>query len=97
MLCLLCKKQIHGAQHAEPHSTPVKSPRSKCVLPPSGTIESINLDAVPQSAPRLDNTAAKHKLAVKPKNQRISRKHRRVTQVSHIDSDKQCPLVLKIC
>ncbi|XP_060884739.1 capping protein inhibiting regulator of actin dynamics isoform X1 [Labrus mixtus] len=69
-----------GAQHAEPHSTPVKSPRSKRVLPPTGTIESINLDAVPQSVPRLDNTAAKHKLAVKPKNQRVSRKHRRFTQ-----------------
>uniref|UniRef100_A0A3Q3MY43 Capping protein inhibiting regulator of actin dynamics n=1 Tax=Labrus bergylta TaxID=56723 RepID=A0A3Q3MY43_9LABR len=60
--------------------TPVKSPRSKRVLPPTGTIESINLDAVPQSVPRLDNTAAKHKLAVKPKNQRVSRKHRRFTQ-----------------
>lgn len=67
----------------EPHCTPVKSPRAKCVLPPTGTIESINLDAVPQSAPRLDNAAAKHKLSVKPKNQRISRKHRRFTQVSH--------------
>uniref|UniRef100_A0A3Q1FJM0 Capping protein inhibiting regulator of actin dynamics n=1 Tax=Acanthochromis polyacanthus TaxID=80966 RepID=A0A3Q1FJM0_9TELE len=64
------------------HSPPVKSPRSKRVLPPSGTIESINLDAVPQSVPRLDNTAAKHKLSIKPKNQRISRKHRRFTQES---------------
>ncbi|KAM7012865.1 capping protein inhibiting regulator of actin dynamics isoform 2-T2 [Tautogolabrus adspersus] len=73
-------KQVQGAQHAEPHSTPVKSPRSKRVLPPTGTIESINLDAVPQSVPRLDNAAAKHKLAVKPKNQRVSRKHRRFTQ-----------------
>ncbi|XP_034439539.1 cancer-related regulator of actin dynamics homolog isoform X2 [Hippoglossus hippoglossus] len=70
-------KQVQGAQA---HTTPVKSPRSKRVLPPTGTIESINLDAVPQSAPRLDNTAAKHKLSVKPKNQRISRKHRRATQ-----------------
>ncbi|XP_076582508.1 capping protein inhibiting regulator of actin dynamics isoform X1 [Chaetodon auriga] len=73
-------KQVQGAQHAEPYSTPAKSPRSKRVLPPTGTIESINLDAVPQSVPRLDNTAAKHKLSVKPKNQRISRKHRRFTQ-----------------
>ncbi|XP_037627135.1 capping protein inhibiting regulator of actin dynamics isoform X2 [Sebastes umbrosus] len=73
-------KQVQGAQQAGPHSTPVKSPRSKRVLPPTGTIESINLDAVPQSVPRLDNTAAKHKLAVKPKNQRVSRKHRRFTQ-----------------
>uniref|UniRef100_A0A3B4XLL6 Capping protein inhibiting regulator of actin dynamics n=1 Tax=Seriola lalandi dorsalis TaxID=1841481 RepID=A0A3B4XLL6_SERLL len=62
------------------HTTPVKSPRSKRVLHPTGTIESINLDAVPQSVPRLDNTAAKHKLSVKPKNQRVSRKHRRFTQ-----------------
>ncbi|KAE8294525.1 hypothetical protein D5F01_LYC07479 [Larimichthys crocea] len=73
-------KQVQAAQQAEPHSTPAKSPRSKRVLPPTGTIESINLDAVPQSVPRLDNTAAKHKLSVKPKNQRISRKHRRFTQ-----------------
>ncbi|XP_068175471.1 capping protein inhibiting regulator of actin dynamics isoform X2 [Antennarius striatus] len=72
--------KVQVAQHAEPHTTPVKSPRSKRALPPSGTIESINLDAVPQSVPRLDNTAAKHKLSVKPKNQRISRKHRRFTQ-----------------
>ncbi|XP_035503961.2 capping protein inhibiting regulator of actin dynamics isoform X1 [Scophthalmus maximus] len=70
-------KQVQGTHT---HSTPVKSPRSKRVLPPTGTIESINLDSVPQSAPRLDNTAAKHKLSVKPKNQRISRKHRRFTQ-----------------
>ncbi|XP_051954077.1 capping protein inhibiting regulator of actin dynamics-like isoform X2 [Xyrauchen texanus] len=61
------------------HSTPVQSPRTK-LPPPPGTIESINLDAVPQSVPRLDNTAAKHKLSVKPKNQRVSRKHRRFTQ-----------------
>ncbi|KAI3368335.1 hypothetical protein L3Q82_008042 [Scortum barcoo] len=73
-------QQVHGAQPAEPHSTPVKSPRSKRVLPATGTIESINLDAVPQSVPRLDNAAAKHKLSVKPKNQRVSRKHRRFTQ-----------------
>uniref|UniRef100_A0A8C4EZC9 Capping protein inhibiting regulator of actin dynamics n=1 Tax=Dicentrarchus labrax TaxID=13489 RepID=A0A8C4EZC9_DICLA len=74
------------AQQAEPPSTPVKSPRSKRVLPPTGTIESINLDAVPQSVPRLDNTAAKHKLSVKPKNQRISRKHRRFTQVKDLEA-----------
>ncbi|XP_038563234.1 capping protein inhibiting regulator of actin dynamics [Micropterus salmoides] len=73
--------KVQGAQQAETqHSTPVKSPRSRRVLPPTGTIESINLDAVPQSVPRLDNTAAKHKLSVKPKNQRVSRKHRRFTQ-----------------
>uniref|UniRef100_A0A3B5LDS9 DUF4592 domain-containing protein n=1 Tax=Xiphophorus couchianus TaxID=32473 RepID=A0A3B5LDS9_9TELE len=78
--------QVLAQVEAEPpkmepkqHSTPVKSPRSKRVLPPTGTIESINLDAIPQSVTRLDNTAAKHKRSVKPKNQRISRKHRRFT------------------
>uniref|UniRef100_A0A3Q2CUJ2 Capping protein inhibiting regulator of actin dynamics n=1 Tax=Cyprinodon variegatus TaxID=28743 RepID=A0A3Q2CUJ2_CYPVA len=71
--------KVQGAQSFGQHSPPVKSPRSKRVLPPMGTIESINLDAVPQSVPRLDNTAAKHKLSIKPKNQRISRKHRRFT------------------
>ncbi|XP_058494810.1 capping protein inhibiting regulator of actin dynamics isoform X2 [Solea solea] len=74
------KTEPQQAQGTHTHSTPVKSPRSKRVLPPTGTIESINLDSVPQSAPRLDNAAAKHKLSVKPKNQRISRKHRRFTQ-----------------
>ncbi|XP_029684222.1 capping protein inhibiting regulator of actin dynamics [Takifugu rubripes] len=74
------ESKVYGTQQVEPHSTPVKSPRTKCALPPTGTIESINLDALPQSAPRLDNAAAKHKLSVKPKNQRISRKHRRFTQ-----------------
>ncbi|KAK3516493.1 hypothetical protein QTP70_019880, partial [Hemibagrus guttatus] len=68
-----------AARDAVHYRTPVKSPRTKRP-PPTGTIESINLDAVPQSAPRLDNTAAKHKLSVKPKNQRVSRKHRRFTQ-----------------
>ncbi|XP_034036381.1 cancer-related regulator of actin dynamics homolog isoform X2 [Thalassophryne amazonica] len=72
--------KFQAAQQTAAQSTPVKSPRSKRVLPPTGTIESINLDAVPQFVPRLDNTAAKHKLSVKPKNQRISRKHRRFTQ-----------------
>ncbi|KAL6107545.1 cracd [Pungitius sinensis] len=69
---------------AGPPSTPVKSPRSRRVLPPTGTIESINLDAVPQAVPRLDNTAARHKLSVKPKNQRLSRKHLRFTQEGSI-------------
>ncbi|XP_051930075.1 capping protein inhibiting regulator of actin dynamics isoform X2 [Hippocampus zosterae] len=67
------------SQERSHHGTPVKSPRSKRVLPPGGTIESVNLDAVPQSAFLLDNTAAKHKLSVKPKNQRVSRKHRRIS------------------
>eukprot|EP00064_Thunnus_orientalis_P017657 superscaffoldBa00003812_g17742 len=72
--------KVQETQQAGLHTTPMKSLRSKRVLPPTGTIESINLDAVPQSVPRLDNTAAKHKLSVKPKNQRVSRKHRRFTQ-----------------
>ncbi|KAM9479333.1 capping protein inhibiting regulator of actin dynamics-like isoform 1-T1 [Salvelinus alpinus] len=72
--------ESHGAPQAEAPSTPVKSPMSKQVLPAIGTIESIDLDGVTQSVPRLDNTAAKHKLSVKPKNQRISRKHHRYTQ-----------------
>ncbi|XP_075340786.1 capping protein inhibiting regulator of actin dynamics isoform X2 [Odontesthes bonariensis] len=71
--------KVQGAHTSGQHSTPVKSPRSRRVLSPTGTIESINLDAVPQSVLRLDNTAAKHKLSVKPKNQRVSRKHRRFT------------------
>ncbi|XP_067086705.1 capping protein inhibiting regulator of actin dynamics [Osmerus mordax] len=70
---------VQGSHRGEIHHTPVKSPRSKCILPATGTIESINLDSVPQSVPRLDNTAAKHKLSVKPKNQRVSRKHRKFT------------------
>ncbi|XP_068448986.1 capping protein inhibiting regulator of actin dynamics isoform X3 [Clinocottus analis] len=76
--------KVQGAQPAGPSGSvgapPVRSPRSRRILAPAGTIESINLDAVPQSGPRLDNTAAKHKLSVKPKNQRVSRKHRRFTQ-----------------
>ncbi|XP_047443018.1 capping protein inhibiting regulator of actin dynamics isoform X2 [Mugil cephalus] len=77
---LKAEPQDQGAQPSGPHSPPAKSQRSKRVLSPTGTIESVNLDAVPQSVPRLDNAAAKHKLAVKPKNQRVSRKHRRFTQ-----------------
>ncbi|KAF5900526.1 uncharacterized protein DAT39_009739, partial [Clarias magur] len=74
------KEKVQSATHdVVQYRTPVKSPRTKRP-PPPGTIESINLDAIPQSAPRLDNTAAKHKLSVKPKNQRVSRKHRRFTQ-----------------
>ncbi|XP_052391771.1 capping protein inhibiting regulator of actin dynamics-like isoform X2 [Carassius gibelio] len=72
-------KENAGSHDTVDHRAPVKSPRTKRP-PPPGTIESINLDAVPQSVPRLDNTAAKHKLSVKPKNQRVSRKHRRFTQ-----------------
>ncbi|XP_019904466.3 cancer-related regulator of actin dynamics homolog isoform X3 [Esox lucius] len=74
--------QDQGASLGAPQtpSTPLRSPRSKRVIPATGTIESIDLDGVPQPIARLDNTAAKHKLSVKPKNQRISRKHRRFTQ-----------------
>uniref|UniRef100_F6ZAQ8 Capping protein-inhibiting regulator of actin dynamics n=1 Tax=Xenopus tropicalis TaxID=8364 RepID=F6ZAQ8_XENTR len=60
--------------------TPVKPSRSKRPFAVSGTIESINLDAVPRSVDRLDNTFAKHKLSVKPKNQRVSKKHRGMSQ-----------------
>ncbi|XP_041081167.1 LOW QUALITY PROTEIN: capping protein inhibiting regulator of actin dynamics-like [Polyodon spathula] len=61
----------------EKQATPVKSLRPKAAT--AGTIESINLDAVPLSGSRLDNTAAKHKLSIKPKNQRASKKHQRLT------------------
>ncbi|XP_061680406.1 capping protein inhibiting regulator of actin dynamics [Syngnathoides biaculeatus] len=77
---LKAETAVGAALQATSHGTPVKSPRSRKVLPPGGTIESVNLDAIPQSASLLDNTAAKHKLSVKPKNQRISRKHRRFTE-----------------
>ncbi|XP_031444474.1 cancer-related regulator of actin dynamics isoform X2 [Phasianus colchicus] len=62
--------------------TPVKSSRPKRQFSCSGTIETINLDAVPQAVARLDNSAAKHKLSVKPKKQRMSRKHKRLTKGS---------------
>ncbi|XP_073439678.1 capping protein-inhibiting regulator of actin dynamics isoform X2 [Dendrobates tinctorius] len=80
------KEEIEETQHSTMDSlgersgskiTPVKSSRTKR---PSGTIESINLDAVPRSAACLDNSAAKHKLAVKPKNQRVSKKLRGMSQ-----------------
>ncbi|KAG8591960.1 hypothetical protein GDO81_000357 [Engystomops pustulosus] len=67
--------------------TPVRSSRTKR---PSGTIETINLDAVPRSAACLDNSAAKHKLSVKPKNQRVSKKHRGMSQDCYsIEDDEQ--------
>uniref|UniRef100_A0A8C5P8Z2 Capping protein inhibiting regulator of actin dynamics n=1 Tax=Leptobrachium leishanense TaxID=445787 RepID=A0A8C5P8Z2_9ANUR len=65
---------------AEDKVTPIKMSRHKHHQASSGTIESINLDAVPRSVAPLDNSAAKHKLAVKPKNQRVSQKHRRMSQ-----------------
>uniref|UniRef100_A0A3Q2Z4W8 Capping protein inhibiting regulator of actin dynamics n=1 Tax=Hippocampus comes TaxID=109280 RepID=A0A3Q2Z4W8_HIPCM len=80
--------RVTAQVETEHHGTPVKSPRSKRVLPPGGTIESVNLDAVPQSAFLLDNTAAKHKLSVKPKNQRVSRKHRRFSQKHRVEEER---------
>ncbi|KAM8800963.1 capping protein-inhibiting regulator of actin dynamics isoform 2-T4 [Rhynchonycteris naso] len=57
---------------------PSKPSRPKRHLSSAGTIESVNLDAIPLAIARLDNSAAKHKLSVKPKNQRVSKKHRRL-------------------
>ncbi|XP_076993053.1 capping protein-inhibiting regulator of actin dynamics isoform X2 [Tamandua tetradactyla] len=62
---------------------PVKPSRPKRHLSSAGTIESVNLDAIPLAIARLDNSAAKHKLSVKPKNQRVSKKHR------HLARDRQ--------
>uniref|UniRef100_A0A8C9A4V0 Capping protein inhibiting regulator of actin dynamics n=1 Tax=Prolemur simus TaxID=1328070 RepID=A0A8C9A4V0_PROSS len=59
---------------------PVKPSRPKRHFSSAGTIESVNLDAIPLAIARLDNSAAKHKLSVKPKNQRVSKKHRRLAQ-----------------
>ncbi|XP_038647074.1 capping protein inhibiting regulator of actin dynamics isoform X5 [Scyliorhinus canicula] len=67
----------------EEQVTPVRSSWPTSPLSPvssGGTIESINLDAVPQSMSRLDNAAAKHKLSVKPRNQRISKKPGRLAR-----------------
>nr|XP_008123916.1 PREDICTED: uncharacterized protein KIAA1211 [Anolis carolinensis] len=61
---------------------PVKSSsRPKRHHSPSGTIETVNLDAIPLAVACLDNSAAKHKLSVKPKNQRVSTKHKRLSKV----------------
>ncbi|XP_044873876.1 capping protein-inhibiting regulator of actin dynamics [Mauremys mutica] len=74
---------VPGRGHeVEKKVTPVKSSRSKRHISSGGTIESINLDAVPQAVARLDNSAAKHKLSIRPKKQRLSRKHRRLTKES---------------
>ncbi|XP_051026382.1 capping protein-inhibiting regulator of actin dynamics [Acomys russatus] len=64
----------------EEKAAPAKPSRPKRHFSPAGTIESVNLDAIPLAIARLDNSAAKHKLSVKPKNQRISRKHRWLAQ-----------------
>ncbi|XP_065261543.1 capping protein-inhibiting regulator of actin dynamics [Emys orbicularis] len=75
--------RVPGTGHeVEKKVTPVKSSRSKRHISSGGTIESINLDAVPQAVARLDNSAAKHKLSIKPKKQRLSRKHRSLTKES---------------
>ncbi|XP_050194796.1 capping protein-inhibiting regulator of actin dynamics isoform X18 [Myiozetetes cayanensis] len=74
---------LPGTGHeVEEKVTPVKSARPKRQFSCSGTIETINLDSVPQAVARLDNSAAKHKLSVKPKKQRVSRKHKRLTKGS---------------
>ncbi|XP_077158147.1 capping protein-inhibiting regulator of actin dynamics isoform X2 [Paroedura picta] len=68
--------------------TPAKSSRPKRHHSPSGTIETVNLDAIPPAIARLDNSAAKHKLSVKPKNQRVSKKHR--TLLKESQSTTEC-------
>ncbi|CAN2388621.1 kiaa1211 [Pristimantis euphronides] len=80
-------KNVPQPEHkTEEKVTPVKTSRTKR---PSGTIESINLDAVPRSAACLDNSAAKHKLSVKPKNQRVSKKHRGMSQDCYSIEDNE--------
>ncbi|XP_069833749.1 capping protein-inhibiting regulator of actin dynamics isoform X2 [Dendropsophus ebraccatus] len=80
-------KNVPQPEHkTEEKVTPVKSSRTKR---PSGTIESINLDAVPRSAACLDNSAAKHKLSVKPKNQRVSKKLRGMSQDCYSIEDNE--------
>ncbi|XP_023566862.1 uncharacterized protein KIAA1211 homolog isoform X2 [Octodon degus] len=64
----------------EEKTAPVKPSRPKRHLSSASTIESVNLDAIPLAIARLDNSAAKHKLSVKPKNQRVSKKHRRLAR-----------------
>uniref|UniRef100_A0A803VJL9 Capping protein inhibiting regulator of actin dynamics n=1 Tax=Ficedula albicollis TaxID=59894 RepID=A0A803VJL9_FICAL len=79
----LRKMNFLGPGHEmEEKVTPVKSARPKRQFSCSGTIETINLDSVPQALARLDNSAAKHKLSVKPKKQRMSRQHKRLTKGS---------------
>ncbi|XP_068042871.1 capping protein-inhibiting regulator of actin dynamics isoform X2 [Anomalospiza imberbis] len=79
----LRKMNFLGTGHEmEEKVTPIKSTRPKRQFSYSGTIETINLDSVPQALARLDNSAAKHKLSVKPKKQRMSRQHKRLTKGS---------------
>ncbi|KAM6429294.1 capping protein-inhibiting regulator of actin dynamics [Rhynochetos jubatus] len=80
---VLRRVNLPGTGHeVEEKVIPIKSSRPKRQFSCSGTIETINLDAVPQAVARLDNSAAKHKLSVKPKKQRMSRKHKRLTKGS---------------
>ncbi|XP_007442597.1 uncharacterized protein KIAA1211 homolog [Python bivittatus] len=60
------------------------SSRPKKHHSPSGTIETVNLDAIPLATACLDNSAAKHKLSVRPKNQRVSKKHRLSKEVQSV-------------
>ncbi|XP_015281808.1 PREDICTED: uncharacterized protein KIAA1211 homolog [Gekko japonicus] len=79
----LSPASLRGTRHeVEEKVTPVKSSRPKRHHSPSGTIETVNLDAIPPAIACLDNSAAKHKLSVKPKNQRVSKKHRRLLKES---------------
>ncbi|XP_075052103.1 capping protein-inhibiting regulator of actin dynamics [Mixophyes fleayi] len=85
---------VSGPEHkADEKVSPVKSSRPKR---PSGTIDSINLDAVPRSIARLDNSAAKYKLSVKPKNQRVSKKHRALSQEYSSVEDSEHNTALKL-
>ncbi|XP_042325536.1 capping protein-inhibiting regulator of actin dynamics [Sceloporus undulatus] len=78
----LLPESVHRTRHGgEEKVTPVKSSsRPKRHHSPSGTIETVNLDAIPLAIARLDNSAAKHKLSVKPKNQRVSKKHKKLSK-----------------
>ncbi|XP_072920719.1 capping protein inhibiting regulator of actin dynamics isoform X3 [Hemitrygon akajei] len=80
-----------------------RSSRPTSTLPSAssgGTIESINLDAVPQSLSRLDNSAARHKLSVKPRNQRVSKKRGRLARVTDMQNvivhEVECELEEKV-
>ncbi|XP_012579674.1 PREDICTED: uncharacterized protein KIAA1211 homolog [Condylura cristata] len=67
-----------AAGEMEEKVAPAKPSRPKRHFSSAGTIESVNLDAIPLAIARLDNSAAKHKLSIKPKNQRVAKRHRRL-------------------
>ncbi|XP_062899161.1 capping protein inhibiting regulator of actin dynamics isoform X3 [Mobula hypostoma] len=78
--CIQQEIQLPGLGFRDPtarSSRPTSTPPSASS---GGTIESINLDAVPQSLSRLDNSAARHKISVKPRNQRVSKKRGRLAR-----------------